>query len=97
MAKRAGRAAKAPDEWPHGPDDIRTIFAKNLRETRDKKNLTQKDIVRACGGRYATIISKIEAGRNVTLETLQLLARALQVTEAELLQRPPKPTTQTPE
>ena len=60
-------------------------FGRNLKRIREARGITQGDIVRALGvGRG--FISNIENGKaNPTLSTIARIARALDVSTAELL------------
>jgi len=64
--------------------DIKRLFGKRLREIRIERGIAQEELSRAAG-LNRTYISKIEKGeRNVSLETVAKLARALGVKCLEL-------------
>jgi len=61
------------------------VLARNLRALRQQHGWSQEVMAEECG-LHRTYVGAIERGeRNVTLETLNLLARALGVTAAELI------------
>jgi len=60
-------------------------LAKNMKRTREEKQMSQGDICRALGCDRA-FISNLEAGKgNPTLATIERVAKALGVTSDELL------------
>lgn len=64
---------------------LRSILAKNLREYRKQKNLSQEQFAAICG-LHRTYVGSVErCERNVTLNTLQIFASVLGVSVAELL------------
>jgi transcriptional regulator with XRE-family HTH domain len=61
------------------------ILADNIRDYRKAKHLSQEELADACE-LHRTYIGSIERGeRNVTLSTLEVLAKALGVSVIELL------------
>jgi transcriptional regulator with XRE-family HTH domain len=64
---------------------LRSAFARNLRQFRQKQGMTQEDLANAAGlGR--PFINQIERGRfSVTLETVGALSEALQVEPGALI------------
>lgn len=65
--------------------DIKKIFGNNLRHFREQKGLSQRDLKEKCGIGSGTI-SRMEQGQfNVTIETLERLAEALDTTPERLL------------
>ena len=61
------------------------ILADNIRDYRKAKHLSQEELADACE-LHRTYIGSIErGGRNVTLSTLEVLAKALGVSVIELL------------
>lgn len=61
------------------------ILARNLRVIRRQRGWSQEVMAEECG-LHRTYVGAIERGeRNVTLQTLNELARALGVTAAELI------------
>ncbi len=66
------------------------ILADNIREYRKVKHLSQEELADACE-LHRTYIGSVERGeRNVTLSTLEVVAKALGVTVVELLTRNPR-------
>ena len=65
------------------------ILAKNLREIRAKTGFSQEELADRAG-LHRTYISSVErAERNISLENIFSLAKALGVTPADLLHLPP--------
>ena len=65
--------------------DIRERFGARLREVRLDSALSQEELA-ARAGLHRTFISMVERGhRNVTIATVEKLARALKCRMAELL------------
>lgn len=68
--------------------NLHSIFGLNLQRLRRKRGYSQERLayLAACSRAY---LSGAEAGhRNATLETIDKLARALEVDPAELFRRP---------
>lgn len=64
------------------------LLARNLRALRKQRGWSQEVMAEECG-LHRTYVGAIERGeRNVTLDTLNLLARALGVRSAELISEP---------
>ncbi len=64
---------------------LRKILADNVRAFREQHQLSQEALAEACG-LHRTYIGSVERSeRNVTLSTLEVLARALGVTVPDLL------------
>ena len=83
-AKRVNPALEEPPAHDE-PSDIRRTFARNLRQAREAAGLTQHALatVAACDPR---LLANIETrAANVKLDTITRLARALSVTEIDLL------------
>ncbi len=60
-------------------------FGKNIRRIREKKDMTQGDICRACDLDRA-YVSNLEAGKkNPTLATIERIAKALDVSIDKLM------------
>jgi transcriptional regulator with XRE-family HTH domain len=69
--------------------DIKDVLAANLRRLRIARGLSLSELARATGAGKATL-SAIESGQaNPTVGTLSLLAGALRVSLAELVDEPP--------
>jgi transcriptional regulator with XRE-family HTH domain len=65
--------------------DLTQILADNLRAYRKAKHISQEELADACE-LHRTYIGSVERGeRNVTLSTLEVLAKALGVSVIELL------------
>ncbi len=61
------------------------LFGKNVRKHRHKKGISQEDLAGICS-LHRTYIGSVERGeRNVGLENIVKIARALNVTLQELL------------
>ena len=61
------------------------ILAKNIRELRYKLNISQEELAERCG-LHRTYVGSVErAERNVTLSSLETLAKALNVSIVDLL------------
>lgn len=71
-------------------DDIRVLFGRRLREVRKQKGLSQEKLA-ALAGLARNFISMVETGqRNVTIATVQKLARALNCRMADLMPDAPE-------
>jgi len=69
------------------PSDIRARFGARLRQLRKKKGVTQVELADYLGLRR-TYISDLERGkRNVSLLTLEVIARGFGLSVSELLKR----------
>ncbi len=67
--------------------NIKTILAENIRDYRRSKKLSQEQLADKCG-LHRTYVGSVERGeRNVTLSTLEVLAKALGVSVPELLSK----------
>lgn len=67
--------------------ELRYILAENLRRERRALRLTQEQFASRCG-LHRTYIGAIERGeRNITLQTLQTVATALDMEPSTLLQK----------
>lgn len=68
--------------------ELIAVFAKNLREHRLRRGLTQESLADACE-LHRTYIGSIERGeRNISLRNLAKIANVLQVSAAELITEP---------
>lgn len=64
----------------------RKIFAENLRKARKEKNLSQEDLAELAE-LHRTYIGSVERGeRNISIDNMERLARALGVTIQFLLE-----------
>ena len=64
--------------------DIKKIFGKNIRLIRESMNMTQEKLSDLCG-LHRTYIGGVERGeRNISLENIQKIAKALQVKIVDL-------------
>lgn len=62
-----------------------TALAKNIRRLRHEQSLSQEELADICG-LHRTYVGSVERGeRNVTLSSLELFAKALDVSVADLL------------
>lgn len=63
----------------------RKIFATNLRELRERKELSQEDLAEIAG-LHRTYIGSVERGeRNISIDNMERIASALGVTVIALL------------
>ena len=63
----------------------RLVFSKNLKKIRLIKGLSQESLAEECG-LHRTYVSSVERGeRNITVDNMERLARALDVDIRELL------------
>lgn len=68
--------------------DLRSIFGLNLQRLRRERGFSQEQLAHLAGCPRA-YLSGAEAGRrNATLETVEALARALEVDPADLIKKP---------
>jgi transcriptional regulator with XRE-family HTH domain len=61
------------------------VLATNIRNFRQKENLSQEELAEVCGVHRTYVGSVEREERNVSLSTLELFAKALGVTVPELL------------
>lgn len=67
---------------------LRQILAQNLRRFRQTKNLSQEGLADAAG-LHRTFVGSVErCERNISLDNIEKLARALDVTPATLFEDP---------
>ena len=65
---------------------LREILAKNIRELRLSKQLSQEELADICG-LHRTYISDIERGnRNVSIDNIEKIAKGLDVDPSVLLE-----------
>jgi transcriptional regulator with XRE-family HTH domain len=61
------------------------VFAKNLREARLSRGMSQEDLAEAAG-LHRTYVGSVERGeRNVSIDNMERLAAALRVSLTDLL------------
>ena len=66
-------------------DDIKLKLGRKIRETRVKEGYSQEELASRCG-LHRTYISDIERGeRNVSVENIEKIAKALKTEANELL------------
>ncbi|MBZ5667572.1 MAG: helix-turn-helix transcriptional regulator [Acidobacteriia bacterium] len=67
------------------PDSLNRNLATNIRRHRQAQGWSQEELAERCGV-HRTYIGSVERGeRNVTLQTLEKIARALEVDAISLL------------
>lgn len=67
------------------PKGLRTIFAANLRRERDRRGLSQEQLA-DLAGLHRTYGGSVERGeRNISIDNVERLARALDLEPASLL------------
>ena len=67
--------------------DVLVLFGQAVRRLRREKNISQEAFADMCG-LHRTYISDIELGkRNVSLENIEKMANALDITLPELFER----------
>ncbi len=65
--------------------DPKQSFGKRIKELRKKLNMSQESLADVCG-LHRTYIGAVERGeRNISLENIVIIARALKVNPADLL------------
>jgi len=70
--------------------ELRRILADNIRSFRAVQKLSQEELAHNCG-LHRTYVGSIERGeRNLTISSLEILAKALGVSVADLLTKKPK-------
>lgn len=76
---------------------LRAVFGLNVQRLRRERKLSQEQLS-FISGRSRAYISGVEAGRrNATLETLEILAKALDVAPQDLIaERTPERRTERP-
>lgn len=64
---------------------LRTILAHNIKQLRNKSNISQEQLADLCQ-LHRTYISDIErSNRNVSIDNIEKIANALHVTPSDLL------------
>ena len=67
--------------------DLRNVVGRNIRTAREQRGL-QQDALAHEASIHVTYLSGVENGRrNMTLNVLERIARALGISEAELVRR----------
>lgn len=65
--------------------NLRQIMAENLRAIRVAANISQEELAELCG-LHRTYISDIErCNRNVSIDNIERIAKALHITSSDLL------------
>ena len=68
------------------PSPTRRLFAKNLRQEREKLGWSQEELAEA-SGLHRTYVGSVERGeRNISIDNIERLAIALGVTPASLME-----------
>jgi transcriptional regulator with XRE-family HTH domain len=63
----------------------RIVFANNVRELRRERGLSQEELAEECG-LHRTYVGSVERGeRNVSIDNMERIAKALQVNLKEML------------
>jgi transcriptional regulator with XRE-family HTH domain len=69
---------------------LRRVLAENVRRLRAAKELSQEELAHDCG-LHRTYVGSIERGeRNITISSLEVIAKALGVSVADLLTKKPQ-------
>lgn len=65
-------------------EEIRVAYGKAIRSIRQSKKISQEELAERCG-LHRTYVSDVELGkRNVSLENIDKIARALQVKKSDI-------------
>lgn len=65
-------------------EEIRVAYGKAIRSIRQNKKISQEELAERCG-LHRTYVSDVELGkRNVSLENIDKIARALQIKKSEI-------------
>ena len=66
-------------------EDIKVLFGQNLRKLRLARNISQEELAFR-SGLHRTYVSSVERGeRNISLENIEKLAKALEVGMKDLI------------
>jgi predicted transcriptional regulator len=69
------------------PTETRLLFAQNLRRVREQLGMSQ-EMLAELAGLHRTYVSSVERGeRNVSIDNIERLAKALNAEPAHLLER----------
>lgn len=69
------------------PNSLMDVIASNIRTLRKARGLSQEDLADMCD-LHRTYIGSVERGeRNITINSLETIAKALSVDPTELLQK----------
>ena len=71
---------------PQSNETLRNVVAANVKNRRLRLGLSQEELADICGYHRTYIGSVEREERNITLSTLEALAKALGVSASELLQ-----------
>ena len=67
--------------------DIRRRLGSKVRKLREKRGLSQEEFAEVCG-LHRTYIGSVERGeRNLTVASLEIIARALKISVSEMFRR----------
>jgi transcriptional regulator with XRE-family HTH domain len=70
--------------------DARRVFASRLRQIRQAKGLSQEDLANIAG-LHRTYVGSVERGeRNISIDNIEVLAKALEIDIIELLNKEPE-------
>jgi transcriptional regulator with XRE-family HTH domain len=70
--------------------DARRVFASRLRQIRQAKGLSQEDLA-DIAGLHRTYVGSVERGeRNISIDNIEVLAKALGIDIIELLNKEPE-------
>ncbi len=70
-----------------GDEDLHIFIGRNMKKFRKSLGISQEELADLCG-LHRTYIGGIERGeRNITVKTLQVIAKALRVTPEALLSK----------
>jgi transcriptional regulator with XRE-family HTH domain len=83
-AKRVGRAPGEPSSHDE-PTELRRTFARNLRQAREAAGLSLRALAKAAHYNNLQLADLETNATNVTLDTVERLAKALGLTEIDLL------------